>query len=589
MHKLPPEPRAIVELPAEVIAAIAAGEVVERPAVVVKELIENALDAGATRISIELIRGGLDSIIVSDNGHGMSVENLKKAFLPHTTSKIKTLDDLEQLLSFGFRGEALASIAQVSRFTLASRPANNTAGYFVQLVHGALVDEAPIGMPVGTRCQVEQLFSRLPARRKFLKAPATEQRAIIALVSAAALTHPQVGFDLSDNGTPLLNLPPTNNLLERVSEVLRHPSEKYLNIATPQLNSSSEKLITLTGFIGAPQIARRTRFQQYLAINHRPISHPGIAKVIKTAYGSLLEPRAEPVFALNILLSPELVDVNVHPRKEMVALVNEAEILQEIAAVIKTTLANHDVSYHLPLSPQSGLLEFNDPAFNGPLRTASVATAQALRQLVKPWLTHQPVNQERLPEIAQLHLTYLVAETPEGYLLVDQHAAHERILFEQFKAGLTESQHSDSTSTITRLPQPVLISLSPTESAAMQLHSETLAHLGFEVTAYAQHTWAVTALPSLLSDRDPEKLIKEILEEALEDRPLTGVDRLAERTLAYLACRTAVKAGDELGLTERRNLLAKLAETPNNATCPHGRPTMISYQLRDLERMFKRR
>jgi DNA mismatch repair protein MutL len=560
----------IKTLPAEVIAAIAAGEIVERPAVVIKELIENALDAGATTIEIYLENAGLDLIRVSDNGHGISTNELKHAIQRHSTSKIATIEDLSQIQTLGFRGEALASMAGVSELIIESRTADAAVGGILTVTPEIAPLLKPIGRPPGTTVTVAQLFANLPARLKFIQNSKTELRRCLAVVVQSALSHPSVRFIFSHHQKNVLTVPGHSDVTTRLATVLKQPLTQFYPL------HFEHSLATVSGSLGLPQIARKSKQDQYLFVNGRPVTHLAVNRVVKEAYGSLLAPRQEPTFLLNITIPPDQVDVNVHPRKEQVAFRQEAELLAAIKQAVGDGLTRSDTTYVWPPTSNAPLL-FRD-------RSGSEATGSLLKTMTQAWR----VGTDHLPqEIAQLDLTYLIAPTAAGLVLVDQHAAHERILYEQFKAVFTSaSTHQPQ---VTQLEPGVTLSLSPTDSQLLVDQIAVFEQLGFEIEPFGLHTFKINQVPTLLADRSLRTLLQEFLDDLHHDSAELTVDSMTDRTLAYLACRSAVKAGDYLTPDQRRSLLEKLAQTPQHATCPHGRPTVITMTISELEQMFKRK
>lgn len=561
---------AIKKLPAEVIAVIAAGEVVERPAVVIKELIENALDAGATTIDITLENAGLDVIQVTDNGQGIPAVELEIAIQRHTTSKVFSLSDLSQIQSFGFRGEALASMASVSELTIETRTATESVGTRLHSVPNQSPTLQPLGRSIGTTVTVEQLFVSVPARLKFIQNSKAELRHCLAVVVNAALSHPSVRFTLTHHQKELLTLPAHFDVTTRLATVLKQPPSQL------QPFYFEHTLATVSGSLGLPQIARKTKQDQYLFINGRPVSHPAINRIVKTAYGTLLAPRQEPTFLLNLELPPTEVDVNVHPRKEQVGLLHEADLLALIHQVIQERLAGTDTTYVWP--PSTPLL-LRD-------RGADAQTGSALKALTEPWRVG---SDQPLTDIVQLELTYLIAPTPQGLIMVDQHAAHERILYEQFKAVWEGIQASPSSQGLVTLEPPQILEYSVLDSELLNDNLEVFTKIGFELEPFGLHSFKLSQVPALVSQRNYHHLIQEVLDDLHHHTGTLHVDTVTDRTLAFLACRSAIKAGDFLTLDQRRSLLAKLATTPNHATCPHGRPTLITITLAEFETLFKRR
>ncbi len=568
-----------------VISAIAAGEVIERPAVVVKELIENAIDANASQIEIEISDESAHKIRVTDNGAGMSEVDVPIAVQRHTTSKLQTVDQLSSISTLGFRGEALASIANVSSLLIHTRQISSEVGTEFLSRHGQIISNKPIGLPVGTTMIVEDLFGQLPARKKFLKKPATEFKTITEYVVHSALSHPEIRFLFLHNGKTVFHFP-SSSLAQRVSRVLGEQTQAKLLPIDAQENE-----FRLTGFIGTPQLARRAAQKQYLFINHRPISAQVLKNWIKESYGALIEPRSEPFFMLFLELPPQSIDINVHPRKEIVRFFDEAQVKTFIQQAVKKTLQQSDLTYQyqgIPMTTwqvhdheSSGSEAESQNEVTAMTRKASSATESVLHQLVDPW----KVSTEK-PTILQLEYTYLVTITKQGVILVDQHAAHERILYNQFLAALEKEQEHPK---VHELSPAYILKLPVTESQVLFENLETLAGIGFEIDEFGPQTFKVNAVPQILADRKIDQLLNEIIGDLIEHGAVKGVDSVAKRTVAYVACRSAIQAGEVLTESQRRLLLEKLAETTDSFTCPHGRPTTITFSISDLEKLFKRR
>ncbi len=559
----------------EVISAIAAGEVIERPAVIIKELIENAIDAGATKIEIEVNDEKMRRLRVTDNGAGMSAEDLPIAIQRHTTSKISTVTDLSKILSLGFRGEALASMANVSHLTIASRQPGQEIGYQLVVAHGEIEPIQPVGLPVGTTILVTEIFDKLPARKKFLKSAAAEFKQITEYVVASALCYPELTFILIHNRKHVLNLIATT-AKNRTAQLFGDST--FANFV-PVKSAGKE----LTGYVGTPQLARRTNQKQYLFINHRPVSPLLISPWIKESFGSLIEPRSEPGWVLFLNLPPATLDINVHPRKETVRFLETSEVKELVISAVKNALNQTDLTYQYQSSPHTEW-QVNDVVQSAD-RTASSATESVLKKLVEPWkvITDKPV-------ILQLDFTYLVTTTKQGVIIIDQHAAHERILYNQFLAALENSTKSSTQPTQTHeLPEPINLTLPFTDAQLLSEHLATLQNLGFEIDEFGQQTFKISGVPRLMADRNISQLLNEIIGDLSAGKPVKGVDSVAQRTVAYLACRTAIQAGEVLTEAQRQLLFEKLAATTDSFTCPHGRPTTITFAIRDLEKLFKRR
>lgn len=554
----------IKRLSHELITHIAAGEVIDRPVAVVKELVENALDAQATMIVIALEEGGSRKISVIDNGHGMDEEDLKMSYQPHTTSKLSSLEELEQLSSLGFRGEALSSIAAVSRLTLKSRKREHLTGTGLKIDFGHLQAMSAVGMSAGTHVIVEDLFLNMPARRQFLKAPAAEVRTIIRLITHCALAYPLVGFSVSHNGVMLLDIPSQQSQHERVVAVLGQDSAQSL---VPLQHD--EENMQITGFIGKPQQARASAVHQYLIINNRVVRDAALNQVIKNAYGTALPPRLQPVFVMNIQVPPAYVDANIHPRKEEVDIQSEAELHAVLSRRIKEILQEQDLTYQYQVNDAGA-----DPVLSG-----------MLRDVVDPWDVRR-VEFDVNSDIAQVHKLYLVIQTKQGMLIIDQHAAHERILYEQFKAGFEEASQTDKPFI---LPEPQLFNISLADIPLLEEHRGTFTALGFDIESFGQATYKITAVPELFKSHDSIKLVLSVLDDLRNNVGVINLEKAAHKTLAYLACRTAIKAGDTLSPHERRELITKLNQTPGQYTCPHGRPVQVEIDLDHLHRMFERK
>jgi DNA mismatch repair protein MutL len=551
----------IKKLSTEIVSRIAAGEVAERPATIIKELIENSLDAKAQHIDITLEQGGIKSIIVRDNGVGMSYDDIMMCYLPHTTSKIFTIDDLYQIGTFGFRGEALGSIAAVSSLSIKSRPQDEEKGYHIELEQGVLANDGAIGMPEGTEIKVESLFADTPARRKFLKDPKHELRAINEVLTHFALAFPQVGFTLTNDETRLIHLPAGQSLTQRIHELIS--PEVGMNIIAVTNESRYGKI---SGLIGKPQTASKVA-HHYIFVNNRPVSSIELSKHIIETYGSLIEPRMYIPHIIYLELPYDTVDVNIHPRKEEVIFAFNTEIKYLVGEAVKQALEKNDLTYR-------------DPKPDSLKAKMDTTTADALKNLVQPWFP----NELAADNIMQVDNVYLIAPTKNGLIIADQHAAHERILFEQFREAYMTAPLTQYT-----LPEPLIIELSLAETLLMEEHLNTFEHLGFTIELFGPRTFKLSVVPEILKDRDHKKHILEVLHDASENGKLKDIDRETERTLSFLACRSAIKAGDPLSPDERKRLIEKLIEAKTPYTCPHGRPTHIELSFNELDRMFKRK
>lgn len=559
----------IKTLSSEIVTKIAAGQVVERPASVIKELLENSLDAGATKISVDLIASGKKKITVFDNGCGMEESDLKKSFLPHTTSKISTTDDLIEIKTFGFRGEALSSMAAVARTRIESRIESNIAGQFVEVVNGDIRDSGTIGMSCGTTITVHNLFSSTPARKKFLKADATEMSHNIKVITDAALASPSIGFKLTHNKKVIIDLSENHSMKERMESLLgSHLTENFLPI---EKNSDH---FQLTGFVGKPQIGTSSKSRQFLFVNGRSVNNKLFSNIIKEVFSTLLEPRAYPAFILFIKLEPNLIDVNITPQKTEVKFVIEKEIRETLKAGIQEVLEQADLTYKNKVGYQKYYEEYG----------MDFGTAQVLRSVTNGWSV-KDVEIEKGAEVLQVHNLYLVTQTKNGLLIVDQHAAHERILYEEYLDAFKKVKNKKQ---ITKLKKKVRLDLPVKEAIELKHKLPEFKAMGFGIKKVNEKAFEVALVPSIFGSRNIGKLITEVLNDSLEFGATKNIDIATHRTVAYLACRTAIKAGDKLTPKERERLIEKIFETDTKYTCPHGRPVEVELDLNSLGKMFKR-
>jgi len=519
--------RKIHQLPEQVVSKIAAGEVIERPVFAVKELIENAIDSGATSIQVHIEESGLKKITVIDNGEGMSGEDLQESFKPHTTSKITKADELSHIKTLGFRGEALASIAAISRLTIRSKVTKAAVGNQVIIKNGKFEKISPVGMPAGTSVTIDYLFHSLPVRKKFLGTPRTEFRHILDLLSRYALSYPQIHFVLTHNKKSLLDLPATKDILSRIEKLL---GKDIVSSLVPVAYSDS--YVTLSGFLAKPSITTRTPNKQFLFINNRTISDKSISLTIKSAFGTLLPSTVYPVCLLFVSLPFEMVDVNVHPRKEYVRFVDAVLLQNTIKQAIALTLARYD------MTPSAS---FESLFLSDATGSTQSYAGRLLKESKMPW--ELPKEKIDYGTVMQLHKLYLLLLSNNGFVLIDQHAAHERVLYEQL---LTEFAKEKKKHNLFYFPKPGVFDLSLTESELLLEHLENFHKLGWDIEQFNNTKFILRSLPVLFQDRDYLKLLREMLEDMREDGLQKNIDDVSRRMIAYLACRGAVKAGDEL-------------------------------------------
>jgi len=562
----------------DVASQIAAGEVVERPASVIKELMENALDAGAHFIEIRVEQAGRKLMEISDDGAGISMDDLPLAVARHATSKLSSAEDLFHIRSLGFRGEALASIGSVSRMTVVSRVRQSEFGARIQIEGGKNRSVERIGVPPGTVVRVEDLFYNVPARLKFLKSDMTERGQINGLVTRYALAYPMVRFELSMDGKSMIH---TNGNGDR-REIL---AQLYgLDVARQMLEVSLEEDIQINGFISPVALTRSNRREITFFINGRWVQETALVSALMQAYHSLLMVGRYPMAVLFLQLDPEEVDVNVHPAKAEVRFRQPDRIFSAVQRGVRRALLAYSPVPNVATpywSSQGFQQKTVDPAW---------AIAGGIKiDLASGEPEPAPVNQPTLPTgrvpllrlIGQVGAAYLVAEGPDGLYLIDQHAAHERVLFEKL-INRKQAVHSQA------LLEPALVVLPPQNTQLLEKQLEVLSHYGFEVDSFGPNTFRVRAVPSIFTGIDPAAALRVLIEDFEEDEaPLAN--ELEERIIARVCKRAAVKAGKVLSSDEQQALLRDLEGCQSPRTCPHGRPTMIHLSVDLLERQFGRR
>ena len=573
----------IALLPAEVADGIAAGEVIDRPAAVVKELVENSIDAGATRIDIRLEAAGRQLIEVVDDGQGMSSADLRLAFHRHATSKLRSLDDLSALQTLGFRGEALASIAAVSRVEAASRRRDGGEGFRVVIEGGITIVARTAGSPVGTRISVSRLFFNTPARLKFLRQPATEAAAMARLAAELALANPAIGFSLDVDGRRVLETPGNSDLRAAFAAIYDlETADAMLAIDEPSVH----------GLLSPPALHRGTRDHIVLLVNGRRIHHRNLVFAIEQSYRGLREPDRFPLAVLNLLIDPADVDVNVHPTKREVRFRNEGATFAMLERSCYRALRGSPI-YELQAPTSGPVLELRETAvISGPhpaLQTPQPLAPHVARGSPGPAGPQRGREIDaasagpRLPPlsyIGQLLRGYLVAEATDAVVFVDQHAAHERVLFDRLLRRLQEHRPASQQSLV-----PHLLDLTAPQLAAFRQHAAWLQTIGFEAEAFGPHTIRVLATPSDMPEGRADRVLELLLADLAGERT---PDRRLRETAALIACHSAVRFGDRLEATAARELLSSLNATDEPISCPHGRPTTLVLADEDLRRLFKR-
>jgi DNA mismatch repair protein MutL len=566
-------------LPNEVASQIAAGEVVERPASVVKELVENALDAGATHITITVEGAGQKLIEVTDDGFGIPSGQLSLALARHATSKLSSAADLFRIGTLGFRGEALASIASVSRFTITSRTPDAESAFRLVVEGGEIQGQpVPVGAPVGTVVRVEDLFYNVPARRKFLKTDNTERRQIDDFVTRYALAYPDVRFQLTQEDRTALQTTGSGDRREALASLFNPEIARQMLEVNARLND-----LTISGFISPISLTRSNRREITLFINGRWVQEIALTTALIQGYHSMLMVGRYPLAAIFIELPPNKVDVNVHPTKAEVRFSDRDEVFRAVQGAVRRALLAH-----APVQGMGGQLRWTpSPPERFPASDHGWQPPADVHHHDGPLAA--PAGQDHLPGsgvpllrlVGQVGTAYLVAEGPDGLYLIDQHAAHERVLFERFMAQRQEEIPSQT------LLDPVTLELEPAAARLLEEKLPLMDRLGFQVENFGPNAFKVRAVPALLAGSDPTASVRVVIEDFEEDEtPLEA--EIEARIIARVCKRAAVKAGHTLSPEEQRALLRDLEACQSPRTCPHGRPTMIHLSIDLLERQFGR-
>ncbi len=609
----------IALLSEEVASQVAAGEVVERPASVIKELVENSIDAEATRIEVLIRRGGISYIRVIDNGIGMDRDDALLCLERHATSKIRTGHDLAAITTLGFRGEALPSIASVSRFRLATRERDALAGTEIVIAAGKIESVRDGGDAPGTQIEVRSLFYNLPARRKFLRTENTETSHVEHQLHLQAIGHPGVGFTFLNEERVVYQLPPTPRLIDRIRDLCGNALAAEM-IEVPPLEADG---ISVRGYIGRAGVSRSSRQQQLVFLNGRAVENSTISFAMREGYHTALMKGQHPVTFLFIEMDPAAVDVNVHPAKREVRFRDAAHVREAVVEAIRRTLESDRAEWaqtfqSAPLPPVRAVPEppaetaalipereqvalRHDwaalPLAPGPLRGAELSTFNVQRPTsneptsheppaasVSPALNPQPSTLNSFKILGVLGKLYVLMENASGLVLVDQHAAHERILFEEMRRRM-EQQGVPAQ----RLLMPLTLQVTPRDADWLTRHLDVLERAGIGLEPFGTATFKVDTLPTFLRSSDPSQLIRDIIDDLRETSTQTSKLRLGEDMIAKTVCRHAVKANDYLREPELVRLIQDLLACELPYCCPHGRPTMIQMSYLELEKKFGRK
>ena len=634
----------IRQLSASVINKIAAGEVIERPASVVKELMENSVDAGSTRIDVSIEKGGTELIRIADNGHGIAPDQLDLAITSHATSKIVDADDLFQVGTMGFRGEALASIAEISRFLLRTRTAEFDEGYEMEVHGGSASEPAPCGCPVGTIIEIRDLFFNTPVRRRFLKTPQTEMGHISEAFTRIALGNPEIHFTLTHNNKLIHELTPSYDLRDRIGKFF---GPDIQNCLIPI--SSDDQGVHLSGFVVDPVHSRSHKRLQYLFLNGRHVKDRSLQHALGEAYRGLLLHGRHPIAFLRMTMPAEMVDVNVHPAKLEVRFKDAGRLYSQMLGTIRKMFLSTDLTARvdtrsqegstlpqsqqdqqprslgsespLPISENQAALQFdanrqplsdpfsivssndqsgansspnglhatpNNSVDNGPPRPFPTSSQQPGfspmpgKPVPHPDDETAAIQAQRVGAL-QIQNRYLITETEEGMVVIDQHALHERILYEQLRekvlAGKSEKQ---------KLLVPEPVHLTASEAALILEHQELLGKLGIDIEAFGGDTILVRSYPAMLRKHNPSEMIRQIIEELVSGEKKLDMRDLLDELLHMMSCKAAIKAGDKLAPEEITMLLEHRHYCQDAHHCPHGRPTSLVFSRDELDRLFKR-
>ncbi len=597
---------------------IAAGEVIERPASVVKELVENSIDAGSSMITVTLEEGGKELIKITDNGCGMSREDAVLSLQRHATSKIRDAEDLDAISTLGFRGEALPSIASVSVVEIVTKFEDAVDGARLEIEAGTITNLESVGAPQGTTIAVRKLFFNTPARLKFLKTAQTELNHITDLIGRFAMAYPSIHFRLVHNGREVLSSPATGKPLNSITQVLGKDIARQLapiSFETPAMRVS--------GYISNPGLTRVNRNDQVLFVNGRPVRSKTVTHAIDQAYRGLLQPGRYPVAVIFLELTPELVDVNVHPTKAEVKFSSEHEIHSAVHRAVNATLmagaaaptfsdANAQrpsiplrLTPDLPMDPTPrqgtlpGSATMDIRAFQEALANRRTEAAAEADPFVWESGSGVPVEESPVPEadfdavrtvalrsvkvIGQARNTYIVAQCDDGVLIIDQHVAHERVLFEQ----MLESKESRQVA-VQGLVIPITLNLSAKEAAIVAQRSDQLKQAGFDLEPFGSDTYLMRGAPASIKPGDAEPVLRDMITELVDITVAKHLLVQAEQVLITASCKMAVKAGDPLAMPEMTRLIDDLLKCKNPFTCPHGRPIIVSLSNWELDRKFRR-
>lgn len=562
---------------------IAAGEVIERPASVVKELIENSIDAGATDIKVEVEGNGIQAIRVTDNGHGMSRDDASIAFQKHATSKISNARDIENVRTLGFRGEALSSITAVARVEIITKQKDDMAGTRIVVHGGEVMSVGETGAATGTSVKVEDLFYNTPARKKFLKKGRTELAHIVDVVTKNALGHNHISFTLTHEGRELFRFPASGELFDTIVHIYGPEIAREL---IPIVFKSG--LIDIKGYISKPGITRSNKDHQVFFIGERLVSSRAIANAVMLGYYTMLPKGRYPMAILKISLEPGEIDINVHPAKKHIRLSHELAVIDEVAEGVRKAIESHEPVPKTQKTTQTALYAGSLPVKpviredRSGFKIPVLDTERRLKHTGRMLFDADRKKEFRydIQLLGQIDNVYIIAVSGDGLVIIDQHAAHERVLYEQvLESGRTASQE---------LITPVNLELDSKERVLMKDYIPYLEQFGFSVSEFGPDSFAVTSIPNVLGRLEDTSVVHDIISDVLSEGRKRDETGIFEHISKSTACRGAIKAGAALTFEQMENLVDQLNNSKNPHTCPHGRPTIIEYDREDLDKLFKR-
>ncbi|HMQ10998.1 MAG TPA: DNA mismatch repair endonuclease MutL [Oligoflexia bacterium] len=604
-------PKTIQILPNHVVQQIAAGEVVERPASIIKELLENSIDAGATAIDIVIRQGGIDGIEITDNGHGIDKDQLQLALTAHATSKLSEESDLHHIQTRGFRGEALASIAAISHLNLHSKPQEQEHGFMIASKGGELSQIQPSALPNGTKINIAHLFYNTPARKKFLKSPNSEKNHIIAQIKKIALVEYGISFKIfiADQGQQklLYHWPAQDNWLQRIETIFPGDVKDKL---LPVHNHQHQHL-SIQGYISNRHLSFSRSSEIYFYVNHRPVSDKTLQAALMEGYRTAMMEKRYPMAIVKIDIDPQWVDVNIHPRKNEVRFSNPQQIFQELAFVIKQSLNQQKTSdaqltatsfFNNTVSQQNFVPAYASQQKSVPGSTSSYGLSSPVgANFSQPFISSfaepsLPYTADVLENpnayfsqfnfIGHIDHTYLLCSNHQKLIIVDQHAAHERILFDQYKQQFSKASHLQKGQ---QLLNPINLNFSPEKTEVLTENLETFCQLGFDLEAFGPQSFILRSTPSFLIKQDAKVYIENVCNDLLSNHQTTqGLEDPIDHICSSMACHSAVRAHDILSPKEVDYLLRSMDGVDLASYCPHGRPTYIEYQVSDFEKLFKR-